>query len=185
MQAAQIPHHTVAEYLHLERDSDIRHEYLNGEILAMGGASEAHNLIAGNLYAALHRHLRGTPCRVFMNDMKIFIKSANHFFYPDLMVACGESPQPQNRYHHDDARLIVEVLSKSTATRDREYKRILYQQLASLQEYVLIAQETEQITVYRRQSKGWQVEIYEAGETVEFESIGLSVPMELVYEGLG
>jgi Uma2 family endonuclease len=184
MQAAQIPSYTVAEYLQLERDSDIRHEYLNGEILAMGGASEAHNMIAGNLYVAIHSHLRNTPCRVFMNDMKIYVKSANHFFYPDLMVACGESPEPQNRYHRDDAKLLIEVLSKSTATRDREYKRIIYKQLPSLQEYALFAQGTEQVTVYRRQPKGWQVETYEAGETVNFESIGLSVPMALVYEGL-
>jgi Uma2 family endonuclease len=119
-----------------------------------------------------------------MNDMKVYIKSANHFFYPDLMVVCDESPEPQNRYHHDDARLIIEVLSKSTATRDREYKRILYQHLSSLQEYVLVAQDIEQVGVYRRQVKGWQIETYETGETVCFESVGLSVPMALIYEGL-
>ena len=100
------------------------------------------------------------------------------------MVACGDSPKPENRYHRDDAKLIIEVLSNATAARDREYKRVIYQQLPSLQEYALIAQEIQQVVVYRRQTRGWQVETYETSETVIFNSVGLDVPIALIYEAL-
>lgn len=150
----------------------------------MGGASEAHNIIAGNLHAALHQHLRGSLCRVFMNDMKVWIEAVNHFFYPDLMVNCSERGDARNRYQIDDPKLIIEVLSKATAERDREYKRVVYRHLQSLQEYVLVSQDRQAVACYRRNKDGWILASYSGAETVRFESIDLSLPVSLIYEGL-
>ena len=97
---------------------DIRHEYINGEVFSMVGALAPHNLISTNLLAAFHGHLRGTPCQVFMNDMKVQIETANTFYYPDIMVVCENLKVSAESYFQTTARLIIEVLSPSAATRD-------------------------------------------------------------------
>lgn len=184
MEAVKIPHYSMAEYLAFEQDGEQRHEYLNGEIVAMTGASEAHNVIAGNLFAALHGHLRGSPCRVFMSDMKLRVEAANCFFYPDVMVGCTEEPVRGDRYFFDDARLVIEIPSPATESRDREFKRMAYRQLPDLQEYLLVRQDSPGITVYRRLPDGWEMQDYGSGETVRLRSIGLELPVDMIYEGV-
>jgi Uma2 family endonuclease len=98
MHAVKIPCYSIEQYLALESRSEQRHEYSNGEITAMTGASLAHNLIAGNLFSALREHLRGTPCRVYMSDVKVHIESANSFFYPNVLVSCVEPEKLQDCY---------------------------------------------------------------------------------------
>lgn len=99
---------TVEEYLELERASPVKHEYVAGYIYAMSDASNAHNIISGNVYMALRQHLRGTPCRAFMADVKARIEAADRFYYPDVMVSCE---QGGDSYYRTEPVLIIEVLS--------------------------------------------------------------------------
>src|SRR6266404_3018929 len=149
---------TVDEYLSGELRGEIRHEYIGGTIYAMAGASEDHNAIAGNLFAALHSHLRGKPCRVFFVDMKVrlLIARADIFYYPDLMVACD--PRDTDRYFKRYPKVLIEVLSPDTEATDRREKFLSYTGIETLEEYVLVAQDRREVTVFRR-SRQWQPEI--------------------------
>ncbi len=182
MHAAKILHYSVDRYLEMELESERRHEYVNGEILAMTGASAAHNIIAGNLISALRAHLRGSPCRVYMSNMKLEVAAAHSFFYPDVMVSCVQPEKLQNCYFVSDAKLVIEVLSPSTDQRDREFKRITYRQLPGLQEYLLVAQNSRLVICYRRLPDGWEQELYGASEAVELQSIDLTLPLTRIYE---
>ena len=182
MHATKILYYSIDRYLETELESERRHEYVNGEILAMTGASAAHNIIAGNLFSALHAHLRGSPCRAYMNDMKLEVAAAHSFFYPDVMVSCVQPEKLQNCYFVSDAKLVIEVLSPSTDQRDREFKRITYRQLPGLQEYLLVAQNSRLAICYRRLPDGWEQELYGAMEAVELQSIDLTLPLARIYE---
>ena len=153
---------SVEEYLLAEDKSEIRHEYLGGKTFAMAGASEEHNLIAGNIYALLRSHLRGTTCRPFVSDMKVKVETekVDIFYYPDIVVTCD--PQDNDRYVKTHPNLIVEVLSDSTETTDRREKLVNYQNLESLQEYVLVSQNEIKVEVYRKDPQGnWSVQTFE------------------------
>lgn len=183
-QAQKIRRYSVSEYLLLERESDVRHEYLDGEIVAMGGASRVHNTLVTNLVAAIRPHLRSTRCRLGSGDMKVFIAAANRAYYPDLVVSCSEPDDEIDPYTETHPRLIIEVLSPSTATNDRTEKRRNYQRLDSLQNYVLVAQNEPLIEVYQRQPDGWICTRYGAGETVELASIELHLGVAVIYEDI-
>ena len=126
-------------YLDRERQATVKHEYIDGEIYAMAGASAPHIQIVGNLYAALRSHLRGTGCDILFSDIKVRIDTKNCFYYPDLIVTCDDHDRENDHYRHVP-KLIVEVLSDSTEARDRGDKFEDYSTLDSLQEYALIAQ---------------------------------------------
>jgi Uma2 family endonuclease len=175
---------STAEYLALERRSDTRHEYVDGELFAMAGASREHAIIVTNAILALGDHLRGTPCRVLANDMKVRVEPANVFYYPDVLVSCSAPEQEPDRYYETQALLVLEVLSTSTEARDRMEKRQNYQRLAALQEYVLIAQDRPLVEIYRRLEDGWEHERCDAGDTVTLRSIELSLPIAALYEGV-
>ena len=128
---------TPEEYLQLETKSDIKHEYINGEVYAMAGATDTHVTIAGNIFALLLSHLRGSGCRVYISDMKVRIENKNRFYYPDVLVTC-EDRDRENSTFKQFPSLIIEVLSDSTEAFDRGDKFADYQSLPSLQEYVLI-----------------------------------------------
>lgn len=171
---------TVEEYLRAEADSPIRHEYLGGHIFAMAGASQEHNLIAGNLLALLRPHLRGSSCRVFMSDMKVQIQD-NIFYYPDVLVTCN--PEDNQRYFKTQPNLIIEVLSQSTESLDRREKLMHYQKLESLKEYVLVSQDKVQVQVYRQETPGnWTVQILDTDSELSLESVGLTLTMAQIYE---
>ncbi|MCX8049636.1 MAG: Uma2 family endonuclease [Methylohalobius sp.] len=170
---------TPEEYLELERASPVKHEYRAGHFLAMTGTSDVHNLIVGNLYMLLRERLRGSPCRVFIADVKVWIKAAEAFYYPDLMVSC----EPViSRYYREHPCLIAEVLSPSTAKADTQDKWRDYQKLEGLAEYVLIAQECMDVRVYRRSQSGWDLAIYTDGTLIELTSVGLKIPIERIYQ---
>lgn len=174
---------TVPEYLDLEKVSEIRHEYVAGQLFAMAGASEEHNLIALNIATLLRSHFRGTSCRAFMSDMKVKMKinQANIFYYPDLLVTCN--PEDNERYFKTHPCLIIEVLSKHTKTIDQREKRVNYQTLESLQEYVLISQDQIKIQVYRRHPAGhWELETLGKEDVLELKSVGLTLSMADIYE---
>ncbi|MBA2410539.1 MAG: Uma2 family endonuclease [Gammaproteobacteria bacterium] len=169
---------TPQEYLEGEQYSDVRHEYVAGHVYAMVGASRAHNLIAGNFHATLHPHLRGKPCRVFISDMKVHLADA--FYYPDVMVACDSADR--HDYYCERPQLIVEVISPSTEARDALEKRVAYQSLESLHEYLLVAQDKMEVRIYRRANEDWELETCTENDHVRLTSVGLEIPIEQVYE---
>jgi Uma2 family endonuclease len=143
------------EYLAVERRAKYKSEYVDGVMYAMAGGSERHNLIAGNLITELNIQLRAAPCRVYPSDLKVRVPNSKRFFYPDVSVVCGETQ------FADDERdvvlnpvLVVEVLSESTAAFDRGKKFQSYQQIESLQEYLLVSQDEFVVEHYLRQEDG-------------------------------
>ena len=174
------------EYLAWELEQAERHEYVDGEVFAMGGASDAHGTIAGNLFVALHTHARGGPCKVFIADMKVQVEAANGFFYPDIVVTCDprdRGPEASHVKHHP--RLIVEVLSPTTEAYDRGKKFAFYRQLESLQEYVLISPEDRKIDVFRRDDTDhWVLYPFAAVDRLELASLAFSCPVAEIFEGI-
>lgn len=147
--------YTPEEYLALERQAEQRSEYYAGEIFAMAGASEVHNLIAGNIFASLHTQFRGRPCRVYMNDMRVKVHPTGLYTYPDVVVVCGE--RQFDDAQHDvllNPNVIIEVLSPSTEAYDRGNKAAQYRQLPSLAEHLLVSQEHMHVEQYMRQADG-------------------------------
>ena len=182
------PKMTPAEYLAFERvQTDARHEYLNGEITAMSGASLAHNLLVTNLMVNIGVQLRGRACNVFGSDMRVHIPTTGLYTYPDITALCGP------RELEDDAmdtllnpNVIIEVLSPSTEAYDRGAKFAHYQSIETLQEYVLIAQDQLRIEVFRRQDSGdWLYSVAtDPDATVRLEAIGCNLGLSDVYDGV-
>ncbi|MDX1252877.1 MAG: Uma2 family endonuclease [Gammaproteobacteria bacterium] len=172
---------SAEDYLEGELHSEIRHEYVAGRVFAMTGTSRAHNLIALNIATALHAHLRGGPCRVFMSDLKVRVEKADAFYYPDIAVTCH--PADTQPYYLTHPRLIVEVLSPSTEGIDRREKLLAYQSLDSLDEYVLVAQDTVQVEVYRRDGTGgWWLYTCGEGEELRLDAVDLVLPVAAIYQ---
>jgi Uma2 family endonuclease len=149
---------TVEEYVAGEQRSEMRHEYLGGVVYAMAGASVSHNLISGNLFAALRSPLRGSPCGEFIADVKVRLHLANDdiFYYPGVMVACD--PRDTDKFFKRFPKMLIEVMSDTTERIDRHEKRRSYQQIETLEEYVLVAQDRMEVTVFRRASQ-WRAEV--------------------------
>jgi Uma2 family endonuclease len=171
---------SVDDYLQGELISDIKHEYINGEVYARAEINRAHNIIAGNLLAFLYNHLRGTSCRVFGSDMKVGILTARDdiFYYPDVQVSCEKNG---NDHYNAEPKLIVEVLSDSTERKDRVEKFHAYCKLVSLEEYILIAQDCMRVEIYRRNT-AWDVELLKEGKSFQLESVGLALTVAEVYQ---
>ena len=175
---------SVDDYLRHDADSAVRHEYIGGRIHAMSGTNIRHNVIAGNMLAAFRAHLRGSPCQAYMSDLKVrlAVNREDIFYYPDVMVACGDV-RPEAHYLRDPT-LIIEVLSPSTESIDRREKLLNYPLIPTLQEYVLVAQETREITLHRREEHWRPVALTAPAAAVEFRSIKLTAPLAQVYEGV-
>lgn len=146
------PRLTPEDYLAIERSADFKSEYFDGEIFAMTGASEPHNIIVINSVIALGNQLKKRPCKLYANDMRVKVDPTGLYAYPDLVVVCGKA---QLEDAHLDTllnpTLIVEVLSDSTEAYDRGRKFEHYRKLESLTEYVLISQHWPHVESYRRQ----------------------------------
>lgn len=162
-----------------DRVDGIKHEYVNGQVYAMAGASRAHNIVAGNFFLNLGNHLKGSRCRAFQSDMKVGIRTQreDHFYYPDVQVTCTDE---KDSYYNTSPCLIVEVLSDST---DRHEKLLAYRLLPSLQEYVLCAQHTPLVEIYRQRTE-WEAEYFVAGQIFLLESVGLKIAVNELYEFL-
>lgn len=173
---AHAPWISEEQYLREESTRETKHEYIDGYIYAMAGASRNHERIAGNVFGELRAFLKTSPCEAFSSDLKI--KVGNKFFYPDAMVVCDE-PDPKE-YYTQTPILIVEVLSRSSRRMDETVKRDAYLGLPSLREYVVIEQDIVDVEVYRR-SESWVSKHYFMGDEVRFESIGLAMAVEEIY----
>ncbi|MEB3829117.1 Uma2 family endonuclease [Phormidium sp. CCY1219] len=172
---------SVEDYLNLEQHSNLRHEYIAGQVYAMSGGSEAHDLISVNLLTRLRTHLRGSGCRVFSGNMKVKIESLDLFYYPDVSVTCDL--QDREKYFKTRPCSIVEVLSPNTERVDRHEKWNNYRQLDSLQEYVLVSQTEMKVEIYRRGDRGdWTREIFGPADTIQFAAVGLEMTVAEIYE---
>ncbi|WP_051822620.1 Uma2 family endonuclease [Desulfonatronum thiodismutans] len=171
---------SIQEYLSGELESDLRHEYIDGAVYAMVGTSDRHGLIALNIATALRPHVRGTPCQLFMSDMKVRIQLQGKtiFYYPDLVLSCD--PKDRQPYFRTSPCLIVEVLSASTRRVDQQEKLATYITIPSLREYVLIDQDRELVQVHR-QSESWVGQNMTSG-SVLFACLNVELPLELIYE---
>jgi Uma2 family endonuclease len=156
---------SVEEYLTLEENDDYKHEYVNGSIFAMTGASRKHATISLNIASFLRNSLRGSGCDVFISDMKVYAKAANSFYYPDVVIECNNALKHDQ--YSDSPTIIFEVLSKSTVTTDRREKLVAYQKIDSLQSYVLVHQSRKLVFHFERAGEEWVMqEISGIGELI-------------------
>lgn len=177
-----------AEYLAHEVRSPVRNEYVAGHIYAMTGASLRHNVISLNLASMLRNHLRGSPCRAFMADAKLRVAKTHSIYYPDVLVTCDPKHLSVSTSDHiiDTPRLVIEVLSESTASTDRREKLQAYRSLPSLIEYVLVSQDEAKIEIHRRSGDiGWQIATLTPGDSVELKSVELTTDFATIYEESG
>lgn len=176
---------TPEEYLAVERRAEYKSEYIDGEIVAMTGASRRHNLIAFNISREISQQLKGRPCEGYASDMRVRVPSTRLYTYPDVVVVCGE-PKFEDDYVDTllNPTLIVEVLSESTELYDRGKKFGFYRTIESLAEYLLVAQDECRVEQYVRQPDGrWLLSDYRsAEEAVELSSIGCRLALREVYD---
>ena len=174
---------TPEEYLAGEEISQQKHEYLDGVIYAMAGASEAHNVICANISGALWQQLRNRRCRVLSADYKVRVQpgTGKFFYYPDVLVDCAEY-RPTSQFA-DEPRVIFEVLSQDSDRVDRQEKWFNYQRVPSLDVYVLVDQFRLVVTIYRRTGNGWITEILaESEDVLTLPTVGCSLPLTTIYE---
>ncbi|CAO3399343.1 Uma2 family endonuclease [Azospirillum palustre] len=170
---------TPQDYLAAERTAEVRHEYVDGEIFAMVGASLNHARIVARLGYAIRQAALRRGCDAFTNDVKVRVEAANAYYYPDIVATCaGGDDDP---YVVKDPVLVVEVLSDSTEAIDRREKRTNYQKIPSLREIVLVSQSERLVEVYRRDGAGWTVDVVREG-AVMLAALDLSLPLDAVYE---
>jgi Uma2 family endonuclease len=194
-----MPYISEEEYLASEELSEVRREYIDGQVfpmayagdesaqaLGMAGATDSHNILTGNVFARLHARLRGSECRAYVNDIKAQVKAAKAYYYPAVMVSCGaRNPQA---VASETPVLIIEVLSPSTATTDRREKLLNYRKLPTLREYVLIEQDEQRVEVYRlNEQHEWVHEILADAGVLELRSLPdgvCSISLEDIYESV-
>jgi len=172
------------EYLLQETTNLVKHEYINGEVYEMAGASSAHVTISLNIASLLKNHLRGSNCRVYIADMKLKIDSLNVFYYPDVMITCTLEDKAFN-YYKTSPQVIIEVLSNTTESFDRGDKFADYRQIKSLKEYLLISQTKKRVELYTKQdNNSWLLESFSEGDNFQIRSINFTCNVCSLYEDL-
>jgi Uma2 family endonuclease len=181
MGLAKLKHHIgITEYIEGEELSETRHEYIYGEVYAMAGTSDKHNRIAGNLYSAIDNHLGNSRCEAFIESVKLRADHAT-FYYPDVMVACDETPE--SPYYRQEPILLVEVLSPSTERIDRNEKLNVYRNIPTLHEYLIVWQDEIRAELHRKQTdNSWTAEIYDELEVeIRLDSIDFNLTLAEIY----
>lgn len=177
---------TWDEYLELERTTDTRHEYLDGEAWAMAGGTPRHSAVIVNTIGELHAVLRGRPCRVYESNTKVYVEDTDLASYPDVAVVCG----PPVRAAHDknvvtNPTVLVEVLSPSTAAWDRGGKFAHYQHVPTLKHYVLVDPEQVRVELFTRQEDGsWRYTLHGAGAEVRLDAVDVTLAVDSLYVDL-
>jgi Uma2 family endonuclease len=178
---------TPQEYLAWEETQQEKHEYIGGEIFAMTGARRVHNLIVGNAFVQLRQSLRGSPCGVYVADLKLRIDAADAFVYPDLMVSCDPrdaGPEADLCIRHP--WFVLEVLSDSTAAYDRGKKFEFYRQIESLTHYLLVEQTRPHAELFCRNAQGlWVLHPLGPGDSIRIqEPHAFDWPVAALFEGV-
>jgi Uma2 family endonuclease len=172
------------DYLQNELSATIKHEYIDGQIYAMAGASENHNRISMNIAFQLRLAARGGKCGVFMSDMKLRIPQSHVYYYPDVMLVCQRSEADNDYYKHQPC-FIAEVLSKGTQATDKREKLLNYQKIASLRYYLMIDSSQKCVEYWQRDETGdWQTAVLEPGENllIQCENFSTALTLDSIYE---
>jgi len=171
---------TREEFLAWDELQPDRHEFVGGQVYAMTGGSRDHFLIGGNIQAALRAAVKGTPCRVFGASPRV--EAANDYIYPDVVVTC--EPMARNALFIRQPKLVVEVLSPSTAARDRAEKWFSYQTLVSLEYYLLVSQGEPRVEVYSRRGGSWDYRNYLGlASAIPLPALDTELSLAAMYEG--
>ena len=171
-------------YLDWEAEQPDKHEYIAGEVFAMEDARRTHALVVGTIFAALHTHLKGSPNRSFASCMKLFVADADAYFYPDVMVTCDERDR-RAELAIEHPRLVVEVLSDSTAAYDRGAKFAAYRKLADLQEYLIVDIAQRRLELYRRAADHWLMfDSAGDGPALQLQSVDMALSPAEAFEDL-
>ena len=184
---ATAPKHrlTVAEYLDFEQTSEVKHEFLNGEIFAIVGASEPHNLIAWNISGELRSRLKQRPCRAYSSDMRVKVDRTGLYTYPDVTALCGDPLfEEGGRHTLLNPQLIVEVLSESTEAYDRGKKFAHYRHIESLGQYLLVSQDARLVESFTRHDDGqWMLAAFDrADDVISLTSLNCELPLSEIYD---
>jgi Uma2 family endonuclease len=178
------PKLTEDEYLSIERRSEVKHELVDGTMVAMSGASPVHVLIVSNLVTALGNQLKDRDCRVYASDLRVKIQKSGRYTYPDVSVVCGRLElATEQRDTLLNPRVLIEVLSESTKDYDRGEKFEQYRSIPSFAEYLLVAQDRHHVEHYVRQGDGrWLLEETDAiADSVALESIECRLTLADIY----
>ena len=183
------PRHSIQDYYRIENDAAEKHEFREGEILAMSGGAPDHSLVAANIIVQLGTRLKGNRCRTYTSDLRIRITGEQRTMYPDVSVVCGDVQiDPDDKAGHTalNPRLIVEVLSPSTEAYDRGDKFAAYRQIPSLQEYVLVSYTEPRVEAFFRQGDGtWAFASFAGMEAhVTLRSLQLELPLSEIYSDI-
>ncbi|MBI1879475.1 MAG: Uma2 family endonuclease [Chloroflexi bacterium] len=180
----QVTVYTLEEYLALEETADHKSEYYNGEIFAMAGGSYNHNVIIGNINAALNQFAESKPCVAFTSDMRLLVKANGLYTYPDAMVICGQIEFAEGRNDTvTNPIIIVEVLSKSTRDYDRGFKFESYRMIETLQDYLLVDQMRIHVEYFHKLEDGrWVlIETNLPEATLTLQAINFTIPINRIY----
>ena len=177
--------YSYADYLFLEEASNVKHEFLGGEIYALAGGSPEHAALAANLIAALVAGIGSRPCHVFSSDLRVRVLATGLATYPDVTVVCGPLERdPESRVTAINPTLVAEVLSDSTEDYDRGEKLEHYKQVPSLRECLLVSHRQHQIELWRRQVAGpWERQTAGRGERMRLDFLGCEIAVDDVYRG--
>src|ERR1051325_1395652 len=184
---AQPTHHrfTFGEYIRVNDDSGVKHEFFGGQVFAMAGGSPEHAGITANVARLLGNALAGKPCRVFSPDLRVRVRATGLATYPDATVVCGSveiDPEDPKRHTALNPTVLVEVLSPSTEDYDRGDKLGNYKQIESLTEVMLVAHDRTEVEVVRREADGsWSRHIARGGDVVQLTSLGCDMPVAEIY----
>ncbi|MGQ0621863.1 MAG: Uma2 family endonuclease [Panacagrimonas sp.] len=182
MLAAKTPYLSPTEYLDGERLAQVRHEYVDGMVYAMSGASRRHNDIALNVAVACRAAARSRPpCSVHISDVKLYVAGRNTYYYPDVVVSCATET---NSHLVEKPCAVIEVLSPETETTDRREKRAAYLTLPTLREYVLITQDRPEVVVIRRGDEGWIEFTLEPDDPLYLSCLKLDLALTEIYAGV-
>lgn len=175
---------TLAEYLDQEDQASVRHEYVDGIVFAMVVAKRRHNLVVGNVFHRARIAARSSPhCQVFSSDMKLYVQSRNSIYYPDVMATCD--PDDRDERYVTRPCFIVEVLSPSTSGIDRREKRLSYEALTSLREYLVVDQDRMRVELHRKEQDQWQgLLLRQPNDVVRSSCLGLQLTLADLYEGI-
>ncbi|MCZ4244885.1 Uma2 family endonuclease [Pedobacter punctiformis] len=176
--------YSVAEYLKKEDSSDEKHEYFEGEIFAMAGASDTHNEIFTNLFVEIGIKLKGKSCRPYGSDKRMQIPENTLFTYPDISIYCNDLVHSKDDKNTSILpAVIIEILSSSTKTYDRGNKFKFYRDIPSLKEYILVDSESVLIEAfYINEKQNWELKEYKnIDQTLKFNSLGFEIPLAEIY----
>lgn len=182
-----LPHHfimSVEEYLQLEVNSvERKYEYIDGVVTMLAGGTPNHSLIAANITGILYNLLRGSPCRVYSSDIIVRL-SEKCYVHPDVTVSCDQRDQGRNDFIQYPS-LVVEVLSPSTESRDRNEKFTSYRDNPTIQEYMMVNTDQKIVEIYRREKKKlWSYIIFQADDEVELTRLGIHFSVTDIYENI-